>query len=699
MASETEFRSRPIQRQAGFNVGQVGEQDKSTSRVRTTTGDTVVRGSVDGDIEMGDDKRGVQPLPIPRSQDAKTADDANGATGSSRGHNDLPTPPDDILLSSKGGEQKGQGMSDVKLPSLHSTLISPRITTISSSHVSSGPASLSSAQWSPGRSSDPHLYSISGQPYSNASVKPYLSTSFQTSAERGAGASTSAVRTQRDGVGEADDEVDDVFGNTAQGLGLHNTGEPSPPQLRRSNEMDREDGDAAGVFSFSSPYFGPRSLETSDVPPLSPPPPNEARALAHGQRMMSPSWTAASLGKLSLGGPSTEATPPAATRRPLFGASPRHSSNMASAQELYSRSLPSAAGVLPTSSQGRRPSFNRRPQPGPGMLHPHASYQRPSERARSSSRHRLERATRTMENVDDDETDEDELMATHDQDDDATEDEAEPQVRSQFTPRYARYEDSHYAVPHRHPSGQQTTMSASYERAQSGLSRQYSSDRYAHLAMSRHHPYAISPSGASPNNVGVLSSHSPGNARGPLGRRRSSFGSGSVLSGSPSNSMMHALSHSPRYIQSIPTRERPPMAAYIDQSQHPASLPKHAVAAYAYGESPDGSAYARRYRAHDEEEEDDEEDGSEHRRRPSARSAKPSVRSTSASRAAQSATAGGPDVESSEMVEVNAIRERLGGAANCSAFISKLWYLMCRPELYSVSRDTVARDEGCHCQC
>ncbi|PKI84605.1 hypothetical protein MVES_001688 [Malassezia vespertilionis] len=32
--------------------------------------------------------------------------------------------------------------------------------------------------------------------------------------------------------------------------------------------------------------------------------------------------------------------------------------------------------------------------------------------------------------------------------------------------------------------------------------------------------------------------------------------------------------------------------------------------------------------------------------------------------------------------EVTAIRDRLGGAANCSAFISKLWHLMINPELY-----------------
>lgn len=35
-----------------------------------------------------------------------------------------------------------------------------------------------------------------------------------------------------------------------------------------------------------------------------------------------------------------------------------------------------------------------------------------------------------------------------------------------------------------------------------------------------------------------------------------------------------------------------------------------------------------------------------------------------------------------ESDEVAAIRDRLGGAANCSAFISKLWHLMINPELY-----------------
>ncbi|KDN47357.1 winged helix DNA-binding domain-containing protein [Tilletiaria anomala UBC 951] len=36
-----------------------------------------------------------------------------------------------------------------------------------------------------------------------------------------------------------------------------------------------------------------------------------------------------------------------------------------------------------------------------------------------------------------------------------------------------------------------------------------------------------------------------------------------------------------------------------------------------------------------------------------------------------------------EAMQVAAIRDRLGGAANCSAFISKLWYLMISPDLYA----------------
>lgn len=700
MTSETEIRSRPLQRQAGFNVSQNGtdatKTSNSPSRFRTTTGDTVVRGSFDGDVEMGEEKKVMHPVPIMRSQDAlKSSDNEENETDANPSHNHLPTPPDHIGYNSKFEEErKGQNGSDVKLPSLHSTLISPRIATISSSHVSSGPASISSAQWSPGHSSDPHLYSISGQPYSNASIRPYLSTSFQTSAERGAStvrgppnASGLLPRHPRNDELMMDDDDDDVFGNTAQGLGLHNPGEPSPPRLRRSNDMDREEGDAAGVFSFSSPYFGPRSLETSDVPPLSPPPGTDARSSAYAQKVMSPSWTAASLGKLSLGGSSAEGAS-SASRRPPYGTSPR--STLPNSHTTFSRSLPSGAAGLPIGGQARRSSFQKRSAPGPGLLHPHSSYYKSVNRARSTSRSRPERSSRTMENVDDDETDEDENMVSQEQDDDATEDEGEAQIHARYEKRYSKPEDAGYIQqPHRHPSGQPTTMSASYERAQSGLSRQYSSDRYAHLSMNRHHPYAASPSGASPSNGSILASYSPNNARVPIGRRRSSFGQGAMLSGSPSNGMMHALSHSPRYIQSIPTRDRPPIVGSSDYSHYAGSLPAHTHPSHmsGYGESPDAnSAYnasRRRYEVHGDEEDEEEEEEDEGRRdhRRSIGNGKSTThRSTSASRAA-ALSAG--DVDSSEMLEVNAIRERLGGAANCSAFISKLWYLMCRPELYS----------------
>jgi hypothetical protein len=172
-----------------------------------------------------------------------------------------------------------------------------------------------------------------------------------------------------------------------------------------------------------------------------------------------------------------------------------------------------------------------------------------------------------------------------------------------------------------------------------------------------------------------------------MGRRRSSFNNGNMLSGSPSNSMMQALSQSPRYIQSIPTRDRPPIGLNGEPSGYVGSFPKQGYSnnASGYGESPEAGVYYRRDRygvreLDEDEEEDRDEEDVERSRRTATRPSKPAARSTSASRAANNANAG--EVESEEMVEVNSIRERLGGAANCSAFISKLWYLMCRPELY-----------------
>lgn len=385
------------------------------------------------------------------------------------------------------------------------------------------------------------------------------------------------------------------------------------------------------------------------------------------------------------------------------------------------------------------------------MLHPH-TYSRSisGHRSRSTSRSRLSESGtpryslhRNVADVDDDETDEEAMVMDGEvevEDDDVAEDEADQRTdrfKSQFSrSSNSRYEESQSqarsiaptSVPlHRHPSGQATTMSASFERASSGLNRQYTSDRYAgspasHYAMGRHHPYAIGSSNASPSNVGVLTSYSPSSARVGMVRRRSSFGNGSsAASPQPGHNMIQQLSHSPRYANA-----RQQIGGPYEQP-YPTSLPAHAYqpSGYHYGESADSNSMRRaghtpssglgrgRDQGGEEEDDDDEDkeeeedekedDGDEKEdeeeqedeqerisRRASSttkRASSKQTRKSSASRpAATSSTQGGTgDVESSEMNEVNAIRERLGGAANCSAFISKLWYLMCRPELYAVS--------------
>jgi hypothetical protein len=729
-------------------------------------------------------QKSVQPLPIPGTSAEQYS---IVAAASTEPHSDLRTPPDAITLATSAeGKRKANNNAAVKIPSLHSSILSPRMISVSSSSRLSS-TSASSSHWSPGKSSDPYLYSISSQPYVYSSVKPYLSTSFQTSAERGGPGRKKDKLDSRNAMDQDDDDDDDddVFANNSRGLGLLSTGEPSPPRLRRSNDMDREDGDAAGVFSFSSPCFGPRSLEPSDIPPLSPPP---SEASKGSQGVMSPSWTAATLGKLSLNGTSADNSSTTA-QRPQFGYSHRQSSSHI--PSMPSRSLPSGAG---NAMAGRKLSFHRRPvahnapksyhltgnmaSGGSGgsastMLHPHSHFQRSSSDIRSRSRSRsrgripdqaIPPDNRSLTEVDDDETDE-EAMVMDGEDDDATEDESD-QRNHRFkstqtaTPSTMRHHNKSYedAYPQgrsigtsvpllRHPGGQATTMSASYERANSGLSRQFgSSDRYgaspaSHYALSRHHPYAIGSTGASPSNAGILSSYSPSSARIGMGRRESNYGnSGGGQSGSPmassqqtqqqgSHVMAHQLSHSPRYGAAR-------QSGYYDQQQqyhssHPTSLslPAGQSTGLPYGKSPENSTVRRTPYAHtsglnrqqgqgeirepgggreenegeeeeeeedeEEEEEDDDGEGSgavaeeeEEEERQASRmkstrkASSRQPRSTSHSRQAAPQSSNSGEVESSEMNEVSAIRERLGGAANCSAFISKLWYLMCRPELY-----------------
>lgn len=765
---------------------------------------------------------------------------------------DVPTPPDSLVLPTAEPIRKGSVTSrspeNVKLPSLHSTLISPRLTAISSStasHASSGPASASSSHWSPGRSSDPHLYSISAhnhQPYSYASVKPYLSTSFQTSAERAGSSGREAMEED-----DRDEHEEDVFGHTARGLGLHDTGgEPSPPRRHHrpgqahAGEMMEGEGDAAGVFSFSSPCFGPRSLETSDIPndnELSPPASETQRRPSH--RVMSPGWTAATLSKLSLGGgsPDTHSTHEGTPSRRSAGSfhpySSMHSSSGGVGAALNSHSFPSTsmhptAGLhrssfakRPSLSQGGPKSFTYSHSPSHGLS---ATEPRSRSRNRAGANQHREGGVITQAVVDDDETD-DELMALE-EDDDATEDEGEQKAfrvrrAARLGPHRAHsYQPQHYS-PHSHhrnhqypplsrsahddarfgtsPSGargvslhpqehgalphqsQTTTMSASYERAHAhlgpggrgveagSLGRQYSSDRHSSLSLSRHHPYAASPSGASPVPAPGLHSYSPSSRQGA--RRRSSFGpstaslsaspaaaaagSGLVAGGSaggaaggPSHghAMIHALSHSPRYgsaLATISTRDRPPgiytdqqgavssSAAFYPRGYHQQSQSSYADALQEGGSPHDprqihrsnlkaemtrrisgaSSSNGNSYNTEDEESEvlladeddDDENEGgaggtlrgpSGGRRKMRAslgavgvasQQAIPAALQNKPSSVAPSVTAGSlgaGELETPEMVEVSAIRERLGGAANCSAFISKLWYLMCRPEMY-----------------
>ncbi|PWN92125.1 hypothetical protein FA10DRAFT_259370 [Acaromyces ingoldii] len=787
----SELDYRPTQRQTGFDVAgssNTTQQQTSAPRTRTTTNGTIMKAS-DDDVEMtGDDElRGaVGPLPIPGSQEQKVEQ----AMVSTVTPSDVPTPPDSLLLPSAETTRKGstsRSPENVKLPSLHSTLISPRLTAISSSaasHVSSGPASVSSSHWSPGRSSDPHLYSISAhahQPYSYASVKPYLSTSFQTSAERAGPSGREAMEEDRD------EHEEDVFGHTARGLGLHDSGEPSPPRgnhrpgQAHTGEMMEGEGDAAGVFSFSSPCFGPRSLEASDVPndsELSPPISEAQRRPVH--RVMSPGWTAATLSKLSLGGSPDTGTHEGTPSR--LSAGPSHHSSMYGSGSASS--LPSNANAAHRSSFVKRPPLS---QGGPKSFTfsnspSHALLSGPRSSSRNRAGQRLASGAPHAA-VDDDETD-DELMAL--EDDDATEDEGDQKTfrvrRARLGPhRTHSYQPQHHSPHHQRlgqddagystsPSGanarpglgvslhtqehsshhqsQTTTMSASYERAHAhlgpggrggepgSLGRQYSSERHSALSLGRHHPYAASPSGASPVPAPGLHSYSPSSRQGA--RRRSSFGtSNGSLSASPAggahgHAMMHALSHSPRYasgLQTISTRDRPP-GVYTDQhggAGTPSYYPRQYHTQQSYGEAQESlpalgprqtqrsnlkaemtrrvsGASSGSYNTEEDEsevllaDEDDDDDnnsgaggtlrgpsgGRSKLRAPLGAVGAANQHTASSAQMRQPASAGiaAGEVETPEMVEVSAIRERLGGAANCSAFISKLWYLMCRPEMY-----------------
>lgn len=335
----------------------------------------------------------MRPLPIPRSNEPRSI----GGTTASQTPSEVATPPDAMLHSSAAA-----GLVGLKTPSSHSmtpgsmrlpslSALSPRQysstayqqgrpTNARNGSISGSNGSFpihysslsSSARWSPNNvnSSDPHLYSISstshGSSYPYSSVKPYMSTSFKTSAER----SGSSL------LDDDDDHDEDVFGHTASSLGLQDAPRGRARAARGAPSVDEDmdaEGDASGVFSFSSPYLRPQSVDDS-VPGLPPSPPESTTTSGHTRgsagappdRILSPSVTARSLQKLSLGG-GIEMTnsPSAGSSTSMVGASRRQRPSFAhhsqsAAPSAYSRSLPSGSAAL---QQNRRLSSSRIARP------------------------------------------------------------------------------------------------------------------------------------------------------------------------------------------------------------------------------------------------------------------------------------------------------------------------------------------------
>lgn len=317
-------------------------------------------------------------IPIPKMQDARGSE-TQAATTASQTPSDLNTPPDRGVSRSQNGPANGGGVG-FKTPSSHNARLSS-VKSMTPGFPSS--QSFTSAQWSPGRSSEPHTYGISGSSsrgsYPYSSVKPYLSTSFRTSAER-------SGSSQVDDAAEEDEDHDeDVFGHTASRLGIHGS-RPSVSGPRAAShamvgEMDG-DGDSAGVFSFSSPYLRPQSVD-DHVPAFPPSPPDAAHAGPSQQRgrpglpdrILSPSWTARSLQKLTIGGGGVEMAPSTSNtssnsglRRPELqqtssqrASRPSHMHHPHSyAHSAFSRSLPSGSAA---SHQARRLSSGRMARP------------------------------------------------------------------------------------------------------------------------------------------------------------------------------------------------------------------------------------------------------------------------------------------------------------------------------------------------
>ncbi|CAO1628665.1 unnamed protein product [Jaminaea pallidilutea] len=535
------------------------------------------RKSEDGDVEM-DDGSGTTSngIRIPKSQ--IEARSMGAVTAASQTPSDVST-PSDLLSTSAAAAMMGLR----KTPNAPQQHRLPSLTSAPSSVPGWSPANTGSRQ-----ASESHHYGNSsngGRPGSfssgwgsYSSVKPYLKTSFQTSNER-----SGTHFDDDDDEDEDDDEnAEDVFGHTASTLGLSAAPRYISRQRGRAAAVEEDmvldgEGDASGVFSFSSPYLGPQSVEDS-VPPPSPPSVSRAPP-APVDRLLSPSVTARSLQKLSLGGGVEMSASPSNSSTNGVGASRRarpvhaHSYHNAG-PSAYSRSLPSNSAGL---SQARRLSASRTGRP---VLPP------TSVSAYSIS----------------------------------------PGAANSGAGMAAMFGNA--TLYSRSPSG-----NSPYGRSPGGA------------GMMRPSPYSTAPAFGTPTHNGRGSS--------AAARERSR------------------------------SRQR-----WAEVPQETASRTVEVAQSRAEED------------AEDEDDEDDEEtddemsmavvEGQNGNGPPSAFAPSSMPRSTSFTAApkpqAAAAAAAVPSSDgtsaSDEMTEVSLIRDRLGGAANCAAFISKLWFLVIHPDRY-----------------
>lgn len=690
----------------------------------------------DGDSDM------AEALPIPGS--ANKFDPVIIKSHTSRSPNDIPTPPDAPSLAPHKASQSPHSAA-VRLPPLTASMLSPRYSTLHGSSISSGPTSITSSNWSPSRSTDPHLYSISaGRKYSYTSFnKPSLSTSFKTS----------AMRMRGPALDDDEDDEDDSFGKP---VSRYTPG--SATAIDRSTAETGIELDGDEVFAFSSPCFGPKELPNDAIPSPELHEP-ASQAAANPNAIMSPSWATASLGKLSLGGNEARASPGSTTpRRP--SRSQHHHTNGA---------LSSSADVAAAAIKQRRYSYNKhsRPSfasPGPssftysssfGRDHPYArtptsssltTSHRKQSRSRSRSRYGTEDATnRSVAAVDDDETDEEMRM----DDDDATEDEADYAYSASYQARMRHSlasrgdaalgsTPSSFGANPSHASlgltfqmspGNPSTLTKGhpFDAARSpvmsnaniavSLSRQYSSDRHSvsgGLAPLRHHPYATSPSATTgPLSASMGLAYSPGSnapLNRPAHRRGSSLSNGlaapaysaGVLSTSPRFGNAAASGRSPEEASADRLSQSPYGAASSGSPYAAGARGLNGTGSYygpaqsaAYSQSPrysqsygarkDSAGFASTLASHFEGHERSDSLASEATEvgdasRTTMRKASVSKSAASGTRTTSNTSATG---NTDETAQVAAIRDRLGGAASCSAFISKLWHLMINPDQYS----------------